>query len=60
MQGAHSCIGPLGLIINTAAQFVNSMVEPREVRTLFIDDTGSQSRRKLDEDVGEPTPNRLR
>jgi hypothetical protein len=59
MQGAHSRIRPLGLIINTAAQFVNSMVEPREVRTLLVDNTGSQSRRKLDEDVGEPARNRM-
>ncbi len=48
MQVAHSCIGPLVLIINTAAQFVNSMVEPREARTLLVDDTGSQSCRNLD------------
>jgi hypothetical protein len=54
MQGAHSCIGPLVLIIYTAAQFVNSMVEPSEARTLLVDDTGSQSRKKLDADLGEP------
>ena len=44
------------LIIYTAAQFVNSMVESPEARTLVVDDTGSQSRRKLDADVGEPAP----
>jgi hypothetical protein len=59
MQGAHSCIGPPILIINAAAQFVNTMVESPEARTLLVDDTGSQSRRKLDADVGEPTRNRL-
>ena len=48
MQVAHSCIRLLVIIINTAARFVNSMVEPREARTFLVDDTGSQSCKNLD------------
>jgi hypothetical protein len=47
------------LIIYTAAQFVNFMVESPEARTILADDTGSQSRRKQDADIGDLLRNRL-